>query len=274
MLENLVRRGLQQESSGAAADLIPHFKDALRLIVADGITKIPSRAEDISWKYTPGDMDNGGLDYTIKDVLKNALLVQSYIHGMFGAYTIRFSPVDSDRLWCFPFDAEWMLENNPCEIPNHRPGEPLPPVQLVSEPMLVVSGLDGLSYGKKFTLWTPMQVVTPWTFGGEEADRLTDPGFEKGWQERFRAETERKEQKRRDMELEEEMKEEMEEEMKEEMEWMDKKGELEEEEMEEEQAMKEKVKKVKKTKKTKKTKAKKEGKVKGQGKKLRSGNIV
>jgi hypothetical protein len=108
------------------------------------------------------------------------------------SYTIRFTPLRNNDLWGFPLDTEWMRLENPIEIPEKRPGEELPAVQLVSDPMLVVSGLDGISHDKEFTLWSPMVIVTPWTFGGDEGNKHTFPGFEKGYQERARKEMRKK----------------------------------------------------------------------------------
>lgn len=67
---------------------------------------------------------------------------------MLGSYTLRFAPIDSDQTFGFPFDKEWMQPVHAHEVPHTRDdkrGDPLPPVQLVIQPMLVVSGLDGLN---------------------------------------------------------------------------------------------------------------------------------
>jgi hypothetical protein len=185
MTEHLVRRGLGVTDFANPADLVPHFKRSLRQLLADGEAALPDHPMDTDWDSC-GDVRSltDERHYLLKCLLGDACTVQYYIHGMFGSYTLRFSPFGSDQLWGFPFDKECMTENNAAEIPSIRPGEAgLPPVGLVSDPMLVVSGLDGQSYDKDFTVWSRMQVVTPWVYGGEKADIHRFPGFEKGWKE-------------------------------------------------------------------------------------------
>jgi hypothetical protein len=180
MTEHLVRDGLGLKHYTTAAELIPHYKASIRLLLADGAkSKIPDRAHDT--------FDcNDGIDIGIKQLLESALHLQDFLHGMrgLGTYTLRFTPVGSTKRWGFAFDRAWMELDDVLEIPDERPGEALPDVQLVSDPMLVVSGADGHSYEREFTLWARMRVVAPWTFGGEEAEKHAFPGFEKGWRER------------------------------------------------------------------------------------------
>jgi hypothetical protein len=161
--------------------LVAHFKASLRKIVANGDVEIPDDANDGDLMYL-GDPHNlrDASNEDIRRLLRYALRAQYFLHGMPGSYTLRFSPIGSDKTFGFPFDKDWMRLNNAREVPNTRPGEPLPPVQLVSDPMLVASGLNRLDYDKVFTLRTPMEVVTPWTFGGKTAKKFIYPGHEKG----------------------------------------------------------------------------------------------
>ncbi|KAH6856104.1 hypothetical protein B0I37DRAFT_301827 [Chaetomium sp. MPI-CAGE-AT-0009] len=185
--EHFLRRGLGQKDSVNAADLVAHYKRHLRLIVEDGENKIPDHAHDGDFEYY-GDLNDpprGVPNYQIRDLLSHARKLQYYLHGLDpGSYTIRFTPIDSDKMYGFPFDKDWMELNSPVEIPCSPPNsEELSPVQLVSDPMLVISGLDGLGYERDFTHHTSMQVVVPWTFGGEEAAPFLYPGYEKGWEQ-------------------------------------------------------------------------------------------
>ncbi|KAK4234782.1 hypothetical protein C8A03DRAFT_46961 [Achaetomium macrosporum] len=190
LTESLVRRGLGVEHFVNAADLVPHFKRSLRQLLADGETKLPDHPKDtknwrplieLEWAGTMIDW----LHINIRSFLREARDVQYYIHGMIGTYALRFSPIGSDKLWGFPFDEKCMQDFSPPDIPRIRPGEALlPPVKLVSDPMLVVSGTNGRGIEADFTVRTRMQVVAPWTYGGEEADRHRFPGLEKGWEER------------------------------------------------------------------------------------------
>lgn len=104
---------------------------------------------------------------------------------MIPSCSLRFTPIGSDSPWGFPVDKESMYEFDPPEIPRALPGEPLPLVQLVSDPMLVISGMNGWGYETDIEPWpkSRLVVVAPWTFGGEEAEKHTFPGFEKGWRE-------------------------------------------------------------------------------------------
>jgi hypothetical protein len=185
--EHLLRRGLGQEDSVNAADLVPHYKKYLRLIVQDGEKKIPDDIHDDDFKYDDDLLDppGGAPNYPIRELLKTALQVQYHLHGLDpGSYTIRFTPIDSDKMSGFPFDKDWMKHNNPVEIPSHPPGGEEPQlVALVSDPMLVISGVNGLGYERDFTHHTSMQVVVPWTFGGEEAAPFVYAGCEKGWED-------------------------------------------------------------------------------------------
>ncbi|EAQ87612.1 predicted protein [Chaetomium globosum CBS 148.51] len=184
IFEHLLRRGLKQEDSVNAADLVAHYKEYLRLIVQDGEKKIPDDAHDGNFKYNGdiGDLPGGAPNYSIRNLLKTARDLEYYLHGLDpGSYTIRFTPTDSDKMFDFPFDKNWMELNDPVEIPSYPPGsKELPLVGLVSDPMLVISGLDGLGYERNFTHHTSMRVVAPWTFGGEEAAPCVDAGYEKG----------------------------------------------------------------------------------------------
>ncbi|KAK4040413.1 hypothetical protein C8A01DRAFT_46227 [Parachaetomium inaequale] len=183
MTEHLVRRGLGQEDPLTPPCLVAYFKASLRQIVANADVEIPDDANDGDLNYL-GDPRNprDASNEDIKCLLRYALQAQYFLHRMPGSYTLRFSAIGSDKTFGFPFDKNWMRLNNARQVPNTRPGEPLPLVQLVSDPMLVASGLDGLGYDKDFTLRTPMQVVTPWTFGGKEAETFIYPGYEKGWE--------------------------------------------------------------------------------------------
>ncbi|KAK4149243.1 hypothetical protein C8A00DRAFT_19041 [Chaetomidium leptoderma] len=191
LTDRLVREGLGLKTNTTAANLIPHYKRSVRLLLADGEAKIPDQWYD--YHFDPTGITS--IDCGIKRLLENALNLQYFIHGMvgFGSYTLRFTPIGSDKLWGFPFDKDWMELNNVMELPDERPGEALPDVQLVSDPMMVVSGLDGQSYDRKFEVWTRMQVVTPWTFGGEEAEEHAFPEMKKGWRERLAREWHEKE---------------------------------------------------------------------------------
>ncbi|KAK3294348.1 uncharacterized protein B0H64DRAFT_433529 [Chaetomium fimeti] len=188
MTEHLVRKGLGEEDSIKAADLVPHYKKHLRLILQDGDDKIPDDAHDGDLRWRFGDIEDtpgGPPHHQIRQLIEAALIAQYYVHGVYpGSHTLRFSPIGSDSIFGFPVDEEWMKLTYPVEIPYYRPGsEEMPPVQLVSDPMLVVSGVDGLSYDRKFTRHAPMRVVAPWTFGGKEAAPFVYPGFEKGWEQ-------------------------------------------------------------------------------------------
>ncbi|KAH6632293.1 hypothetical protein F5144DRAFT_489514 [Chaetomium tenue] len=188
MAEHLVRKGLGQPDSVKAGDLVPHYKKHLRLIIQDGGNKLPDDAHDGDLEMHYGDVyDSAGgpPHWAIREVAKAALVAQYYVHGTKpGSYTLRFSPIGCGNIFGFHFDEDWMKLSSPIELPSSRPdSEEFPNVQLVSDPMLVVSGLDGLSYDKEFTCCAPMVVVAPWTFGGEEAAPFIYPGFEKGWEE-------------------------------------------------------------------------------------------
>jgi hypothetical protein len=129
--------------------------------------------------------DTGTTTEIIRRLLRHALNAQFYLHGVRESYTLRFSPIGTDKTSDFPLDEEWMQAANALEVPptrRNQPREPLPPVQLVTQPMLVSSGLDGLNFDRKFSLVNHMRVVTPWTFGGPDAEEFILPGFEKGWQ--------------------------------------------------------------------------------------------
>ena len=185
--EHLLRRGLSQEDSVNAADLVPHYKKHLRLIVQDGEKKIPDDIHDGDFGYDGDFLDppGGAPNRLIRELLKTAWNLQYYLHGLDpGSYTIRFTPIDSDKISGFPFDKDWMERNNPVEIPSHPPGSEKPQlVALVSDPMLVISGLNGLGYEREFTHHTSMKVVVPWTFGGEEAAPFVYPEYGEGWED-------------------------------------------------------------------------------------------
>jgi hypothetical protein len=104
MTEHLVRDGLGLKHYTTAAELIPHYKASIRLLLADGAkSKIPDRAHDT--------FDcNDGIDIGIKQLLESALHLQDFLHGMrgLGTYTLRFTPVGSTKRWGFAFDRAWM----------------------------------------------------------------------------------------------------------------------------------------------------------------------
>ncbi|KAK3291030.1 uncharacterized protein B0H64DRAFT_446828 [Chaetomium fimeti] len=187
LTEHLVRGGLGLQRSVAPAHLVAHFKSYHRQFVVDGEHMFPDdpHAEDLDYIGVI-DNDTDSYNYVIRRLLRSALRAQVFLHGMPGRYTLRFSPIGSYETSEFPFDEDWMRPANASEVPPTRrgeqPDEPLPPVQLVSQPMLVASGLDGLSFDREFSLVTHMEVITPWTFGGPEAKEFLRPGYEKGWE--------------------------------------------------------------------------------------------
>lgn len=189
MTEHLVRGGLADNKVFDPEELVAHFKRSLSRL-ADRRDKIPDVASDGSLcgpGDTPGDIPSAvdRFDVAIRGLLESACQAQYFIHGMNGGYTLRFTPVgeESDKLFGFRFNPGWMDLNDPIEIPSKRPDERgYPPVQLVSQPMLAASGLKGAKNNTRYTLRTPMCVVTPWTFGGEKAQPYIFAGFEKGWE--------------------------------------------------------------------------------------------
>ncbi|KAK4234262.1 hypothetical protein C8A03DRAFT_37971 [Achaetomium macrosporum] len=176
-IESLVWEGLGLREFVTAADLIPHFKKSLRLLVDDGLTKIPDRDHDVNWDFFCGedsdDEDNDFCDQ-IKRTLHFALQLQWFLHGFLASFTLRFSPIGSNSLWGFPVDRDWMTKTGPTEIscvPSDATDQPVRLVQLVSDPMLVTSGRDYKGYEEHFSLWpkSHMRVVAPWCYGGEVA---------------------------------------------------------------------------------------------------------
>jgi len=197
LTDSLVREGLGLPKFATPADLVPHFRTSLKSLVADGKTRIPDIPSDKHWPHAD-DVDDSSheLNDNMLSILTHTMTLQRYQHGMTGSCRLRFTPIGSDSLWGFPVDEESMRDFDPPEIPRTRPGEPLPLVQLVSDPLLVISGVDGWSYETDIKPWskTRMVVVAPWTFGGEEAEKHTYPGFEKGWRERMAKEAEEAEE--------------------------------------------------------------------------------
>ncbi|KAH6844717.1 hypothetical protein B0I37DRAFT_167305 [Chaetomium sp. MPI-CAGE-AT-0009] len=187
LTEHLVRRGLGLQQPVAPADLVAHFKSFHRQFVVNGEDQFPAEdphARDLDYIGVNGKPSDGRNE-AIRRLLRSALRAQVFLHGVRGGYALRFSPIGSYETFEFPFDENWMQPANAAEVPptrNNQPREPLPPVQLVTQPMLVASGLDSLDFGRKPTLVTHMQVITPWTFGGPEAKEFIRPGFEKGWE--------------------------------------------------------------------------------------------
>lgn len=115
------------------------------------------------------------------DVLWSALEVQRFVGAMVGDFTFRFSPLGTADIHGFPFDKNWMDQGGGIPVPEERPDGTLPPVQLVAMPMLVYRGLNQIRYDDEFALWGPgtrMKVLAPWTFGGEEAEKVAWPGKE------------------------------------------------------------------------------------------------
>ncbi|EAQ88769.1 predicted protein [Chaetomium globosum CBS 148.51] len=185
LTEHLVRGGLEDRESFDQAELVAHFKRSIgRLTILRD--KTPDDASD-------GDHCDAGdassavdhFDAAIEGLLKSACHAQYFIHGMDWGYTLRFTPIGphAGKMFDFPYNPGWMELNNPVEVPSKHPNEvDHPPVQLVSQPMLVASGLKGAKHNTTFTLRTSMCVVTPWTFGGKEARPYVYYGFEKGWE--------------------------------------------------------------------------------------------
>jgi hypothetical protein len=176
MTEHLLRCGLKLPDFTTGAELLPHYKKSLRLLVAGGNDKIPDSQGklDLDWANTHDDFERD-----IKYLLTMALNLQRYVHGMhgLGSWSVRFTPIGSDKLWGFPFELSSMRREDYPHIPG-VPAANMPPdggqpgdVQLVCEPMLVISGEDGCSYHKVSTVWTRMSVIDGFTFGGDEAEQ-------------------------------------------------------------------------------------------------------
>ncbi|KAH6627433.1 hypothetical protein F5144DRAFT_575827 [Chaetomium tenue] len=183
--EHLVRVGLADMEVFEQAELVAHFKRSIsRLTIRRD--KMPDGASDGD-PCGAGDVSSAvdHFDVAIRNLLKSACHAQYFIHGMNGGYTLRFTPIGphAGKMFDFPYNPVWMELNNPCEVPSKHPDERFHrPVQLVNQPMLVANGLKGVTQNTQFTLQTKMCVVTPWTFGGEEAREYVYPGFEKGWE--------------------------------------------------------------------------------------------
>ena len=183
---SLVGEGLGLEGFADPADLVPHFKTSLRLLLVEGQAKIPDYPTDGDWNLGHDSHDPfKALSSSIKWVVRHSLTLQEYQQSMTLSCRLRFTPIGSDKHWGFPVDGEWMRDLGPPHIPETRPGEPMPLVQLVSDPMLVMSGQGGWNYEKDFELWPKarMVVVTPWTFGGEEAEEHFVDGYDKDYEE-------------------------------------------------------------------------------------------
>ncbi|KAK4042028.1 hypothetical protein C8A01DRAFT_33914 [Parachaetomium inaequale] len=183
--EHLVRQGLGLDEFASPYTMMAHFKQSLRHLLTNG-TQLPDQTADARWEdwgYTLNATDQRSRG--LKRLLRDVLSVQYFIHGLEGSHAVRFTPLGTDKLWGFPFDKDWMRLQNAVEVPPSRPGdEALPPVQLVSDPMLVVSGRHDLGYDQHFGLLAPTTVVTPWTFGGEEAREHVWPQRRQEWEAR------------------------------------------------------------------------------------------
>jgi hypothetical protein len=186
MTDNLGRRGLGLDELAPTEYLVAHFRESLRQLLSDSQIKLKHLDTD-------SDLDASGdvtvrinyIQYILKCLVRKAPRLQWILHGLeFGSYDVRFTPIDSDNLWGFDLDEEWMESENASEVPDAATDDGSPtPVNLVSDPMLVVSGLDGLSYEKKFTVLVPMVVVTSWTFGGDKAEEDVIPRPDLGSEE-------------------------------------------------------------------------------------------
>jgi hypothetical protein len=178
MTENMVRHGLGLDELAPAEYLVAHFRESLRRLLSDGQTKLEhlDTDSDLNDPGYQGAMINR-IQYVLKCVVRDALSLQRALRGLeFGSYNVRFTPIDIDNLWGFDLDEESMQLENASEVPDAATdGESPTLVSIVTDPMLVVSGLDGLSYEKKFTVLVSMVVVTPWTFGGDKAEEDVIP---------------------------------------------------------------------------------------------------
>ena len=182
LTDSLVREGLGLELFVEPADLVSHFKASLRLLLVEGQAQIPDYPFDGDWDHRHKWNNRlGTISDSIKSILRGALTLQESQKSMILDCRVRFTPIGSDKHWGFPLDDEWMRGFSPFQIPETRPEEPMPLVQLVSAPMLVLSGKGGWNYEKNFELWprAHMEVVAPWTFGGEEAKKHFVEGYDK-----------------------------------------------------------------------------------------------
>lgn len=163
-----MRRGLGLDELAPSAYLVAHFRASLRqLLSADGQTKLKDLNTDSNFDAS-GDVTDriDHIQYVLKGIVRDAVRLQWHLHGLqFGSYNVRFTPIDHGSLWGFDFDEGSMELGTAVDAPGVTPGEALTPVKLVSDPMLVVSGLDGLSYDKNFTVLIRMFA---WTLAGDK----------------------------------------------------------------------------------------------------------
>ncbi|KAK4239130.1 hypothetical protein C8A03DRAFT_32811 [Achaetomium macrosporum] len=139
------------------------------------------------WHYLDDTLFTGRTDNPVKcsceaweHLRALRLELDCYLYGMMGEYQFMLRPLGTDQAYGFPVDEEWMTLDGTGVIPYSRPGQEIPPVQLVSDPMLVCRGLDRFSFREDFVLWHPMsrmRVVAPWTFGGQEAESVGLTGY-------------------------------------------------------------------------------------------------
>ena len=177
LTESVVMHGLgldgQELEPFSPDQLIPHFKQSLRLLMVDGNAAIPDR-EDNTWVHSEiwpsGDDFHNNLHQFTQQMLYWAVRFRHFFHGMAAVWDLRFSPPDMDKPWGFAFDEKWMTDHNPAGVPRERPGEEArPPVQLVIQPMLVKSGFDRNRKIEGFDVWERMETISPWTFDMNDA---------------------------------------------------------------------------------------------------------
>ncbi|EAQ86903.1 predicted protein [Chaetomium globosum CBS 148.51] len=176
--DHLVRMGLGQKEFATAAVLMAHCKTSIRQLLVDGETRLPNLVHDADWKAKGDEHDEADvISHHLKMVLHYALRVQHCFHSLEMTCSLRLTPIDSDKLWGFPFDEGQMKLFNPPELRRPRDDKELPSVQLVCDPMLVDIGLHDKGNGKVLTQHAPMSVVTPWVYAGNEAEKYTRDHF-------------------------------------------------------------------------------------------------
>lgn len=176
--DHLVRMGLGQKEFATAAVLMAHCKTSIRQLLVDGETRLPNLVHDADWKAKGDEHDEADvISHHLKMVLHYALRVQHCFHSLEMTCSLRLTPIDSDKLWGFPFDEGQMKLFNPPELRRPRDDKELPSVQLVCDPMLVDNGLHDKGNGKVLTQHAPMSVVTPWVYAGNEAEKYTRDHF-------------------------------------------------------------------------------------------------
>jgi len=181
LTEHLVRDGGLGAEPFRPDQLIPHFKASLRQLLVDGAAAIPDRASDDTWEPSDADRDaDNAIGDLIKWVLDTALAMRHWLHGMPAVWSFRFSPPGHGDMheepWGFALDDKCMEEVNLVCVPRQRPGTEedeekaaLPPVRLVTQPMLVKTGFDRIRNLKEPHVWTRMKVLMPWTFDIRDA---------------------------------------------------------------------------------------------------------